>query len=87
MSSSLASASSSYTPHTRALPSTLPAQDDPHKYANMPPMEIVTVNPRLSIDTTSTDPEIYLVTDGFRPEDPPEYSSRPSSLYRGEPGP
>ena len=53
----------------------------------MPPMEIVTVNPRLSMETTSTDPEIYLVTDGFRPEDPPEYSSRPSSLYNGESGP
>ncbi len=30
------------------------------------------------------DPEIYLVADGFRLEDPPEYSSRPSSLYKGQ---
>ncbi len=42
---------------------------------------------RLSQETVLDDPEIYLVADGFRPEDPPEYSSRPPSLYNGQAGP
>lgn len=59
------------------------ASDEDPKYANMP-MGIVAgmvIARRMSQETTSSfNPDLYLVSDGFRPDDPPGYSSRPPSL-------
>lgn len=61
------------------------APEDP-KYANMPEGIIASMAVgRSSQETTSSfNPDLYLITDGFRPPDePPAYTSRPSSLYGG----
>ncbi|KAL1842319.1 hypothetical protein VTK73DRAFT_3151 [Phialemonium thermophilum] len=63
--------------------STIRTNPEP-KYANMPDdiLAGMTVG-RLSQETTSSfDPDLYLVSDGFQmSDDPPAYTSRPSSLY------
>ncbi|KAK3316331.1 hypothetical protein B0H66DRAFT_291720 [Apodospora peruviana] len=54
---------------------------------NDPPAEVFSNPPdwRSSQETTSSfNPDLYLVSDGFRPlPEPPAYTSRPSSLYDG----
>lgn len=71
--------------HGRAPIPTTESHEEP-KYANMPEGIITSMAvARSSQETTSSfNPDLFLVSDGFRaPEDPPPYTSRPSSLHGG----
>lgn len=76
-------------PSRSTAPAPAPAVESPEepKYANMPDGIIASMAVgRSSQETTSSfNPDLYLISDGFRgpDEQPPAYTSRPSSLYGG----
>jgi hypothetical protein len=74
----------SYLPQPLSLTLPVALEQNPEpKYANLPPDMLTGVRGRCSMETTaSTNPDEYLISDGFRPlGDPPEYSSRPPSIH------
>ncbi|KAK5652799.1 hypothetical protein OQA88_9655 [Cercophora sp. LCS_1] len=67
--------------------STRRSSEELPRYANPAELPFDIPRPRMSQETTSSfNPDLYLISDGFRPiPDPPTYSSRPPSYRSGPP--